>query len=299
MNDVDERISAALRALAGTVQEPDLRPLQLPRRRPVRWVAPLLAAAAVLVVVVTIAVVSGSPNASHKQQQPGGPSPSPSATTSAPTSAPPSGSTTVSPPPRPELDGAEPLWPFASAAEAYQWESVDGPNGHSPWHADAKMTALSFATGYLHFHDITEVTSSDIQGTQADIGVGYDLPSGDKHTASVVHLARYGDENAPWEVVAASASDFSISEPASGVDVTSPMTVGGRITGVDDNITVAVRTLDGQVDKIAPVPAGGQGAPWTVTVPFSEQGVLTVVASTGGHLTQHERFVVVGVTAGS
>jgi hypothetical protein len=195
----------------------------------------------------------------------------------------------------PELGGAEPLWPFANAAEAHHWESVDGPNGHSPWHADAKQTALSFTTGYLQFHDITEVTSSDIHPTTADIGVGYDLPSGDKHTASVVHLARYGDENAPWEVVAASASDFSITEPKYGSTVNSPMVVFGRITGVDENITVAVRTINGDVDTIAPQPAGGQLARWSVPVPFTEHGVLTVVASTGGHLTAHERFVVTGV----
>jgi hypothetical protein len=298
MNDLDERIRAALHAAVDGLQEHDLSPAAPPRtttrpRRTIRWAAPLLAAAAVAAAIVTTFALTSSPSASHKQQPGGSPSPSPSPSPT--TSAPPPSSSTVPAPPAPELGGYEPLWPFANAAQALQWQTVDGPNGHSPWHADARVTALSFAIGYLQFQDITEVTTVDIRATQADIGVGYDLPNGDKHTASVLHLVRYGDENAPWEVTGASVSDFSITEPAYGDEVTSPMTVGGRITGTDESISVAVRTINGDVDRIDPVPAGGDDAPWSVTVPFSEHGVLTVVASTGGHLTAHERFAVVGV----
>ena len=104
-----------------------------------------------------------------------------------------------------------------------------------------------------------------------------------------------GDTAAGWEVVGSDDTTFSIEQPAYRSAVSSPMTVGGHITGVDENITVAVHTLAGTVDRVAAVPAGGTNSPWSVTVPFTGHGVLTVVAATGGHLIQHERFTIQGV----
>ncbi|MDT4916020.1 MAG: hypothetical protein QOH89_720 [Pseudonocardiales bacterium] len=291
MNSVDDRIRAALHAAVDGLQEQDLRPADPPtgfadRRRPVRWIAPLLAAAAVVVAAAVTVAITSSPSAHGP-----GPAGNPSSGRSAPSS----GSVTSTP--APPLGGDEPLWPFATLGEADHWKNVDAANGHSPWHADAKATALFFAQNYLQFHDITKVTSTDIRGARADIGVGYDLPSGAPHTASVIHLVLFGDDSGPWEVTGASAEGFSITQPAYGKRVSSPMTVAGRITGSDESITVAVRTIDGSVDTLDPLPAGGDNAPWSRTVAFSEHGVLTMVASTGGHLTAHERFAVVGVEA--
>jgi hypothetical protein len=282
MNDLDDRISSALHAAVDGLREQDLRPAEAPRttkargRRTIGWAAPLLTAAAVIAIGATTFLLADLRNSSH-ETQPGG-------TTTTPTLT-----------PTPVLAGYEPLWPFADSSEARQWQTVDGPNGHSPWHADAKATALFFATGYLHFGDITKVTTASVGTNEADVGVGYLLPNGQKHTAAVVHLVRFGDASAPWEVVGTKDTTFSITEPKYGSQVTSPMTVGGRITGSDENIAIAVRTVDGDVDKIDPVPAGGDNAPWSVTVPFSEHGVRTVVGSTGGQLTAHERFAVIGV----
>lgn len=330
MNELDERIRAALHAAVDGLREQDLRPAEPPRAQPrkwssARWVGPLLAAAAVVAIAVTVVTLTESGNTSHPIVGGGSPSPAPTAVNTG--SPAPSPSASKSPTPAPSSSGPgyncyfdfepahvcstpagyvgyEPLWPFADFKQAQQWQTVDGPNGHSPWHLDAKATALFFATGYLHFQDITDVSSSDIRPNEALIGVGYKLPGGQRHEAALLRLVRFsptfGDKTAPWEVVGTIDSDFSITQPRYASTVTSPMTVGGRITGTDENITVAVRTADGNVDKVAPVPAGGQDAPWTVTVPFTERGVLAVVASTGGHLTQHERFAVVGVvTAGS
>lgn len=293
MNDIDDRISAALHAAVDGLREQDLRPATSPveeqrRRQHIRWVAPLLTAAAVAAAIVTTFALTSSPSASDKHQQgPGGPGPSP-------------GPTTASVTPFGPGDPAVPLWPFRTAAEAQQWENVDGPAGHSPWHSDAKATALFFASGYLQFHDITEVTSSDIASDRADIGLGYDVPNeGGKHTASVIHLVRYGDENAPWEVVGATGTDISIDSPNYGDDVTSPVDVEGRISGVDESVIAAVRSLDGAVDASDPVAAGGDNAAWATIIPYSDQqhGVLSVIAWTGGHLREHERFAVVGVSA--
>jgi hypothetical protein len=310
MNGLDERIRAALHAAANGVQEQDLRPAQPPRtpvrtRQPVRWIAPLLAGAAVIAVALTTFALTTTGNSAHQSPpQPGGSSPAP---VPSPTSSGPGYNCYFDFGPKYACStpagyvGYEPLWPFADYSEAHQWQTVDQPNGHSPWHSDAEATALFFASGFLHFNDITMMTSSQVSANEALIGVGYKLPSGLKHTAAVLRLVRFspvaGDQTAGWEVVGTVDTDFSITVPEYGATVTSPMTVGGRITGTDESITIAVRTSDGHVDKISPIPAGGQDAPWSATVLFSGHGVLAVIASTGGHLTAHERFAVTGVVS--
>jgi hypothetical protein len=310
-DDLDARISAALHAAVDGLREQDLRPGAPPvgqrsRRQHIRWIAPLLTAAAVATAIITTVALTSSPSASPTHQPGGGP-PLPTAEPSQPTSLPPPSPTTSVPPvysttvsARPSV-GDVPLWPFGSPAQALRWENVDGPNGHSPWHADAKATALFFVTGYLQFNDITEVTSADIRSTVAIIGVGFGLPGGDKHTASLLRLVRYGDDTGPWEVVSATAQDFSIDSPKYGEIVTSPVTVTGRITGVDASLTVAVRSIDGMVDVSDPIPAGGDNAAWTTIVPYSDRqhGVLTIVASVGGGLAAHGTFAVTGVNASS
>jgi hypothetical protein len=339
-NEVDERIRAALTAAAGTIAERDLRPEQSPmsgvrhgtRRPSARWVAPLLAAAAVIGVAVATAAIVNTPTAHHIT--PAGPSnsvvPTPSAPSSATATANPRPSTlpTVTSHPRtspsvPEVSASgprgtcyfaefvcrvpagyvfyQPLWPFTDYAQARQWETVDGPAGHQPWHADPSSTALSFVNGYLGFSDIDLVTSTNLDGDEARIGVGYALPSGQKHTAAVLHLVRFsatvGNTNAGWEVVGSDDTDFSLEQPAYGSQVSSPMTVGGHITGVDENIVVDVKDHSGSVLTGTPagIPAGGQKSPWHASVSFHGSGVLIIVAFTGGHLTQHERFAIQGV----
>jgi hypothetical protein len=96
-------------------------------------------------------------------------------------------------------------------------------------------------------------------------------------------------------------STLSITAPAYGAEVSSPLTAGGRITGVDEALRVAVidgngRTL-GQVNS---VPAGGSNTPWSVTVGYAQPAgrVLTVVVSTGGHVAEVERFAITAVRTG-
>jgi hypothetical protein len=330
----EDRLRAAFEAKAAVVtpaaldpgrQSPDADADQRDSSRwSARWVAPLLAAAAVAAVAVgTAAVVSTQHASKARPGVSGPPSPSPSApptptgtaSTSAPTSA--SNSPSV-----PEVSSTgpggtcffaefnckvpagylfyEPLWPFVNYAQARQWQTVDGPAGHQPWHDSASSTALSFVNGYLGFSDIDLVTSTSVAGDEARIGVGYKLPNGQKHTAAVLHLIRYsptvGDSTAGWEVVGSDDTDFSLEQPAYGSQVSSPMTVGGHITGVDENIVVDVKDSSGSVltRTAAGVAAGGQNSPWHASVSFHGSGVLTIVAFTGGHLTQHERFAIQG-----
>lgn len=75
------------------------------------------------------------------------------------------------------------------------------------------------------------------------------------------------------------------------------------ITGVDESIHVQVRD-PAQPAPIADeccLPAGGEDTPWSTSVTFSTDptgsptSTLTVVASTGGHVADVERFAVTGV----
>ncbi|MEU2432089.1 hypothetical protein ABZ611_21720 [Streptomyces sp. NPDC007861] len=194
------------------------------------------------------------------------------------------------------------MWPFTTLAQAQAWERAYRSSGHQPWHRDAGQTALSFTRGYLGFTEIDRVSSRTVSGRHARIGVA---PTGpESGTAAVIHLVRFGTgPDAPWEVVGTDDTTLSLTTPAYGSPVRSPLVTGGRISGVDESIRVQVR----QPSSEAPLgtsacctPAGGNDQPWNVSVSFSgaRDPVLTVVASTGGHVAEVERFTITAVRTG-
>jgi hypothetical protein len=196
--------------------------------------------------------------------------------------------------------GYLPLFPFTSLTDAQAWEASYRSGGHQPWHLNADMTATAFALG-LGYSDVTEVAGHTGTGSDAHVAVGVKLPNGHVAAAAVVHLLRFGTgQYAPWEVVGTDDTTFSLDSPGYGSTVSSPVAVGGKITGVDENITVQVRTTttQGPVGTYCCQPAGGTNTPWSATVTFHATGqVLTIAASTGGHVAAVERFAVTGVRA--
>jgi hypothetical protein len=248
--------------------------------------------------------VTTKPPATH-------PAPNPSTATSiqpgpTPTSAPPPQAPTSAPakPTSSPLSPYQPLWPFRTLAEARVWEASSQAGGHQPWHLDAGQTALSFTTGYLGYTEINKIVNQTVDAKGAHVAVGYNNPNGQLATAAVIHLVKFGtDANAPWEVVGTDDTpDFTLTAPAYGATVTSPVTVGGTITGVDENIRVQVLQPSSSTPlSTAPgVPAGGTATPWHTTVSWlnGTDPVLTIAASTGGHLQGVERFTVTGVATG-
>ena len=227
-----------------------------------------------------------------------------SASSTQPAHSPPPSSTPPAQPASFEL-GYQPLYPFASLADAQAWQAAHRSGGHQPWHGDAGATAISFTWGWLGFNEIDTVTSTRTGLDGAHIGVGYRDPNGGLRTAAVLHLVRFGnDPDSPWEVVGSDdgPTNFSLDTPAYGSPVTSPITVGGHIVGVDENIKVTVHRLANQaaVGSYCCTPAGPAtptGADWRATVSFtgSAGDVLTIVAQTGGHLQRVERFAIQGV----
>jgi hypothetical protein len=137
----------------------------------------------------------------------------------------------------------------------------------------------------------------------AHVSVGYTVPQTTRSaTAAVVHLIRYGaGDVVPWEVVGTDDTDFTLDVPGYGATVTSPLSVGGQISGVDESIRVVVQQLhsNGDLGTSCCVPAGGTDARWSAQVSFARptDRVLIVAASTGGHVATLERFTVTGVHA--
>ena len=135
--------------------------------------------------------------------------------------------------------GYQLLWPFTSLGDALAWQADAGPGGHQPWHARAEDTALAFAA-FLGVGDVDRAASSipDVRG--AHVTVGFLNPAGQPVAVAVVHLVRLGSGDAPpWEVVGTDdILGLSLDVPRYGATVSSPVAVGGRITGVDEHIVV-------------------------------------------------------------
>lgn len=331
MNDLDKLISDALRAQAEQVTEADLSPAEAPAapaRRRLRCanVAPALAAAAIVGIAITTAVVVSEPTASTSQRT-GGTDNRPIATPSSlrfssnPLGGPltPVSRSTSRGRIREQrtffLDAGSdisvpagypwyvPIWPFANYGQVTQWVHDARISGASPWHLDAAATAQFFVQNFLGFHDLGVVTSTEIAQDEAHIGIGFRDPNGVSHTAAVIHLVRYtkyaDDKTAPWEVVGTDDTSFSLETPKYGTQVNSPLTAGGHITGTDENIRLWVRTLDKIAGTYCCVAAGGKNGSWSAKISWgAKTGTpLTIVAVTGGHLQEHERFAIQGVWA--
>ena len=199
--------------------------------------------------------------------------------------------------------GYPPLLPqFSTLGEAQSWQLAHRVGGQQPWHIDAGATALAFASGWLGFRELDTVTSTTYDRTGAHISIGYKLPTtGHLATAAVLHLVRFSPLDSPWEVVGSEddLASFSLEQPSYGSTVSSPMTVAGHISGVTENIKITVRQLasESPVGQTCCLPAGPVNPPdpWSTSVTFTGSGVLTIIASTGGHLHQVERFAIQGV----
>jgi hypothetical protein len=210
-----------------------------------------------------------------------------------------SASTAPSPAPAPAPFGYQPLYPFASLAQVRAWQASFASGGHQPWRLQADLTTLAF-TAYLGFPQIDKVAGQTGTASDAHVAVGFTLPNGKVSTAAVVHLVRYGSgKYVPWEVVGTDDTTLTLDLPAYGSTVASPVTIGGKITGVDENLQAEARTLGATSPAGASDsrPAGGQAAPWSLTVSFRALSgtVLTIVVHTGGHVATVERFAVTGV----
>ena len=213
----------------------------------------------------------------------------PTSVTAPPATAPPAA-------PPSTVSGYLPLYPFASLADANAWRAANEATGAQPWHLDPSMTALSFVR-FLGYSDITAAFGVTTNSTGAHVTVGFRNPNGAPVDSAVVHLRKFGTAtDAPWEVVGTDdTASFSVTSPHYGSVVTSPLTVGGAINGVDESIRVEVLQASSRLGTFCCLPAGT--APWQARVTFhgATAQVLIVSASTGGGLVADGQFAVTGV----
>jgi hypothetical protein len=257
------------------------------------------------IAVGAVALVAGGAglalmlNRDGEPAAPGTAPPSASASAPAQPSAPPSA--TPSGPGEAPAFAFQPLWPFAGPADAAAWQQAYRSGGHQPWHLDPALTAVAFARDHLGYTELDRTTSQTVTGSQAWVGVGAGRPDGAIGTAAVVHLARIGSGgDAPWEAVGTRDTTLRLTTPAYGSAVTSPVTVGGLITGVDESLAVQVRSRQSRVlGRSVGIPAGGERTPWSAQVAYSAPAgtLLTIAVSTGGHVAAVERFAVTAARA--
>jgi hypothetical protein len=280
----------------GSGRQPD----RLVRDVRARWAIAVACLAIVALAVVMVVMINNSGGSS-------GGSPAPGATV---TQAGPTATVTATPEPSPSPATStparrtfryQPLWPFTSEDGAAAWQQAYRSGGKQPWHLDAGQTALSFTTGFLGFDEINLVVARSVRGDEAFVSVGYRPDRNRPSVAAVIHLARFGQGNdAPWEVVGTRDTRLTLTQPRYGATARSPLTVGGRITGVDEAIRVDVRQAS-TADRLGTsccVAAGGQNQPWTAQVTFqgATDPAVVVVASTGGHYQGVEAFAVTAVS---
>ncbi len=235
------------------------------------------------------------------------PATSPTAPSTTPATTPATGApvtTTTTVPAVAGLGSYLPLFPFSSYQDVLRWQAAYRSGGQQPWHLDAGATSTAFAAR-LGYSGIDSVTSrrDDSRGAHVSIGFHPNGPGTTPVVAAVVHLVRWGSgAQAPWEGGGTDDPTLPVDRPVYGSTDTSPVTVGGVISGVDENIKVEVfaPTPQGPVGTACCQPAGGTGTPWRMTVTYSAPAgrVLTISASTGGHVAGVERFAVTGVRAG-
>ena len=142
-----------------------------------------------------------------------------------------------------------------------------------------------------------------INGGDAHVTVGFIRPDGHVSAAAVIHVVKFGSGRyVPWEVVGTDDTTLTLDIPAYGTTATSPVRIGGKITGVDESLRAEVHRLGSAspVGSYCCRPAGGQASPWSFTVAFRAASgqVVTIVVHTGGHVAAVERFAVTGVRVG-
>ncbi len=311
MNDIDERITAALDAAANTITERELRPELRSADRPVpqrrRWLAPALVAAAVVCLGVGLAVAfrpAGNPSTLGAGGSP---------TSSLATGDPACDFWAELNCARSDPQAFVPLWPYASLA--------DRPTDPTASQLDAVSTALRFVQDYVGF---TGITSGSLAVAAGDDNAYVRVGADDSTTAAYVHLVRYeetyGDTTAPWEVVGTTTGDtaelypttsLQLDQPAYGSDLTSPMTVGGPDRGGDlTMVRVTLRSLSSDLRAMAwdccqAMTTATAHDPWHVTVDLASTmdqtaqptGALAVIASTGGTYLTPDQFAVTAVRA--
>ena len=162
------------------------------------------------------------------------------------------------------------FYPFTTDGDEQHWEGDNGP-ATNPNYLDPKELSLSFAATFLGQPTINQVMSAKSEHGLELVTLGRMLTDGNS-TRSVavttVRLERYGKA---WIVVGADdpSGQLTMTSPLRGAQVSSPLVVTGPSYGVDEAITVDMRSVSGTLStRTAHASFGNGSPPWSVSLPF-------------------------------
>jgi hypothetical protein len=180
----------------------------------------------------------------------------------------PSPAATTTMAPVPADDGGIPLdrpaiWPFTTQAQASSW--VDD-HGSVPWAENGLEVGRHFVADYLGLKEVhvaqtcvsCDVLHLDVNGrsvgeiTLGRIGAGFASGQG-------THV---------YTVLAVGGTDLTVTTPKAGAGITSPTSVTGRITGVDEHVQLRLLSTEGRELATGGAQAGS-AVPWSATLTWS------------------------------
>jgi hypothetical protein len=225
---------------------------------------PAVAIAGVVGIAAAAAItVSLTDQDSLKQRTPpahGGGTPSPAPTTVPTPTAPTTGVTTSA--------SGTPVWPFTTDTQAADWKSS------RPWAGDPVQVTQHLLDDYLKLpgHATTRV-NDDAAAAIVEVSIG-------TRPVAQVRLVRVGrDTDRPWSVTGATSDNLSVTKPADGADVSSPIAISGRASDPDTSVHLRLMTERVLGEGYA---MAGRELPWTHTLPWTgtDWSVAALVANT-------------------
>lgn len=248
---------------------------RLARRR--SRVRPALAAAAAVAVAGVAAVTVFHTDASSyrpARHHDGVTDPRPTACADPACASPrPSPSTSASPSGVTTSGGGTPVWPFTTDREAAAWEAAPSAR---PWAADPVQVTQHLLDDYL------EVPGRALPRVSGSAAVAVVKVFAGNRTVSDVRLERVGDAAGPWSVTGASSTDLVLTDPDDGGEVSSPLRVTGRVTGVDQSVHLRLQSRTLLAEAFAPA---GRDQPWSQALTWSREdwdvAALTAVTFNG------------------
>jgi hypothetical protein len=158
------------------------------------------------------------------------------------------------------------IWPFASHDQAQAWRQDPSTK---PWAASNLGVAQHFVDDYLRLTDVHLVQTCN----SCDV---VEIANADGKQVGTVGLVREDDGTPRAYSVAGVMFDpsFAVTSPAEGARASSPLTVSGTITGVDENVVIRLLSQDGRGLGTAAAPAGS-GAPWSTTLSWTDDNWYT------------------------
>jgi hypothetical protein len=279
MTTPEDRLAKLLREQADTLQPAGdgLSKIQsrLATRRKARWFVVPSAALATTAAVTAFFVLGGSGQQTTLVGPVGG-SPSPTCRAVAdyqagagcprPSSSP--GAVTDSPTPTGFFGQpfAPAIWPFASGAQTQAWRA--NPSS-KPWAESNLGVAQHFVDDYLQLtgvHLVQTCVSCDVVG----------IVNADGKDVGDVLLVRE-DDGSPRAFSVAGVSfngAFALTSPQEGTKVTSPLTVTGTVTGVDENVSIDLLSQTGVQLAHTTAPAGS-AQPWSGQLTWTDTNWYT------------------------